>query len=71
MNLRLIVWPLCMAYIAFLFASTKSASSLNMVIIAAFLGALIGFALGIMFANRAHRRHRENVLGKTIARIYR
>jgi ABC-type phosphate/phosphonate transport system permease subunit len=26
------------------------------VIIAAFLGALIGFALGIMFANRAHRK---------------
>jgi membrane protein DedA with SNARE-associated domain len=27
-----------------------------MLIIAAFLGALIGFALGIMFANRAQRK---------------
>jgi TRAP-type uncharacterized transport system fused permease subunit len=70
MNLRLIVWPLCMAYAAFLLAGIKSTSSLNMVIIAAFLGALIGFCLGIMFANRAHRRQRENVLGKTIARMY-
>jgi hypothetical protein len=70
-NVRLIFWPLCMAYVAFLLAGSKNAPSLNVVIIAAFLGALIGFALGIMFANRAHRRHRENVLGKTIARIYR
>ena len=56
MNLRLIFWPLCMAYIGFLLATTKSASSLNVVIIAAFLGALIGFALGIMYGNRAHRK---------------
>jgi TRAP-type uncharacterized transport system fused permease subunit len=55
-NLRLVVWPLCMAYVAFLLASTKSAASFNVMIIAAFLGALIGFALGIMFANRAHRK---------------
>jgi ABC-type antimicrobial peptide transport system permease subunit len=70
-NLRLIFWPLCMAYVAFLLAGTKSASSLNVFIIAAFLGALIGFCLGIMFANRARRKHREDVLGKTIARISR
>jgi hypothetical protein len=56
MNLRLILWTLCMAYVGFLLAGTKSAPSLNVVIIAAFLGALIGFALGIMFANRAHRK---------------
>jgi membrane protein DedA with SNARE-associated domain len=45
-----------MAYVAFLFASTRGAPTLNVVIIAAFLGALIGFALGIMFASRAHRK---------------
>jgi RsiW-degrading membrane proteinase PrsW (M82 family) len=56
MHLRLIIWPLCIAYVAFLLASAKNAPSLNVVIIAAFLGALIGFALGIMFANRAHRK---------------
>jgi uncharacterized integral membrane protein len=60
-----------MAYVAFLFASTKNAPSLNVFITAAFLGALIGFALGIMFVNRAQRRHRESVLGKTVSNIYR
>jgi membrane protein YqaA with SNARE-associated domain len=45
-----------MAYVGFLLAGAKSAPSLNVLIIAAFLGALIGFALGIMFANRAHRK---------------
>ena len=62
-NLRLVIWPLCMAYAAFLLADTKSVSSLSVMITAAFLGAMIGFCLGIMFANRAHRRHREDVLG--------
>jgi TRAP-type uncharacterized transport system fused permease subunit len=62
-NLRLVIWPLCMAYAAFLLADTKSVSSLSVMITAAFLGAMIGFCLGIMFANRAVRRRRENVLG--------
>jgi TRAP-type uncharacterized transport system fused permease subunit len=68
-NLRLVIWPLCMAYAAFLLADTKSVSSLSVMITAAFLGAMLGFCLGIMFANRAHRRHREYVLGGTIARM--
>jgi len=55
MNLRLILWTLCMAYVGFLLANTNGASPLN-VAIAAFIGALIGFALGIMFGNRAHRK---------------
>jgi uncharacterized membrane protein (DUF485 family) len=55
-NLRLVIWPLCMAYVAFLLATTKNAASLNVMILAAFLGAMLGFALGIMFANRAHRK---------------
>jgi ABC-type proline/glycine betaine transport system permease subunit len=71
MSLRLIVWTLCMAYVAFLLADTKSVSSLSVMITAAFLGAMIGFCLGIMFANRALRRHRENVPGVKIARMYR
>jgi len=55
MNLRLILWTLCMAYVGFLLANTNGASPLT-VAIAAFIGALIGFALGIMFGNRAHRK---------------
>ena len=69
MSLRLIVWTLCMAYVAFLLAGTKGAFSPGIAITAAFLGAMIGFCLGIMFANRALRRRRENVLGGTIARM--
>jgi len=70
-RLRLIIWPLCTAYVAFLLAGTKSVSSLSIMITAAFLGAMIGFCLGIMFANRAVRRHRENVVGVKVARMYR
>ena len=71
MSVRLVLWTPCMAYVGFLLAGAKNAAPPSIAITAAFLGAMIGFALGIMFANRAHRRHRENVLGKTIARIYR
>jgi membrane protein YqaA with SNARE-associated domain len=70
-RLRLTVWPLCMAYVAFLLAGTKSVPSLSVMITAAFLGAMIGFCLGIMFANRAVRRRRENVLGVNVARTFR
>jgi RsiW-degrading membrane proteinase PrsW (M82 family) len=60
MNFRLILWTLCMAYVGFLLAGAKNASSPNVVVTAAFLGALIGFALGVMFANRAHRKAHLN-----------
>jgi membrane associated rhomboid family serine protease len=49
-----------MAYVGFLLAGTKSAAPPSIAITAAFLGAMIGFALGIMFANRAHRRHTQH-----------
>ena len=39
-NLRLVIWPLCMAYAAFLLADTKSFSSLSVMIIARFTGDL-------------------------------
>ena len=38
MSLRPIVWPVCMAYVAFLLAGTKKAPTLNVIIVAAFLG---------------------------------
>jgi hypothetical protein len=49
-----------MAYIAFLFAHFApdiGHSSPGVVPTAAFLGALLGFALGYMFANRVKRKH--------------
>lgn len=57
MNLRLILWTVGMAYLAFLFAHNEGGSSLSVEFAAAFLGALIGFSLGAMFANRAKRKH--------------
>jgi len=62
-SLRRILWILFLAYVGFLLASTKSASSLSIDIVGAFLGAVIGFALGAMFAKRARRRHVESMHG--------
>ena len=57
MSLRLIFWTLCMAYAFFLLAGTKGSFSPGIAVTAAILGAMMGFALGVVFANRAHRRH--------------
>jgi hypothetical protein len=46
-----------MAYLAFLFAHNKPGLSLTVEFTAALLGAVIGFGLGGMFANRAKRKH--------------
>ncbi len=45
MSLRLILWTLFLGYVGFLLASTKSASSVGIDIVGAFLGAMIGFGL--------------------------
>jgi hypothetical protein len=60
MYLRLAFWTGSMAYIAFLFAHFApdyAHSSPGVMPTAAFLGALLGFALGWMFANRVKRKH--------------
>jgi hypothetical protein len=60
MYLRFAFWTGSMAYIAFLFAHFApdiGHSSPGVVPTAAFLGALLGFALGYMFANRVKRKH--------------
>jgi hypothetical protein len=59
MYLRFAFWTGSMAYIAILFAHfapDNGHSSPGVVPTAAFLGALLGFALGYMFANRAKRK---------------
>jgi membrane associated rhomboid family serine protease len=60
MSVRLVLWTPCMAYVGFLLAGARNAAPPSIAITAAFLGAMIGFALGIMFANRAHRRHTQH-----------
>ena len=57
MYVRIVLWPLAMAYVAFLFVyGAKSNSSPAMLFTTAFFGALIGFLVGLMFSARKHRR---------------
>jgi hypothetical protein len=57
MKLRLILWTLAMAYGGFLWAG-RGAHSLNGITISgAFIGAVIGFLLAIMFSRRERRKH--------------
>jgi len=53
---RLILWIPTLAYAGFLLLGGKSLTSLGQVFTAAFLGALLGFLLAIMFTLRQHRR---------------
>lgn len=59
MYLRLAFWTASMAYISCIFTRFSPASahsSPGMLPTAAFIGALLGFALGCMFANRVKRK---------------
>jgi hypothetical protein len=56
MYLRMILWTLALAYAGFLLTGGKNVSSPSMMITTAFLGALLGFLLAIMFTLREHRR---------------
>ena len=56
MNIRIVLWTLCMAVAGFLLVgSTPSMTSVT--ILGLITGAAIGVALGIMFTHRARRRH--------------
>jgi hypothetical protein len=56
MYLRLAFWTVAGAYTAFIFARGNGNSKYSIIFTAAFLGALLGFSLGGMFANRATRK---------------
>ena len=56
MNIRIVLWTLCMAVAGFLLAgSTPSITSVTIPGLIA--GPATGLALGIMFTHRARRRH--------------
>jgi hypothetical protein len=60
MYLRLAFWTGSMAYVALLFAHfvpDNGHTSRGVVPTATLLGAVLGFALGYMFANRVKRKH--------------
>jgi hypothetical protein len=56
MNIRIVLWTLCMAVAGFLLVgSTPSITSVT--ILGLCTGAAVGTALGIMFTHRAKRKH--------------
>jgi hypothetical protein len=57
MNVRIVLWTLCLAYVGFLMAGGQNAASITITITAALIGAASGFGLGTMFNRRAARRH--------------
>jgi Na+/glutamate symporter len=56
MYVRLAFWTVSMAYTSLLFAHGQAGSSPNIMFTAALFGAVLGFALGGMFANRVKRK---------------
>ncbi len=56
MNIRIVIWALCLAVAGFLLVgSTPSITSVTL--LGLITGAASGVALGIMFTHRAKRRH--------------
>jgi hypothetical protein len=56
MYLRLAFWTVAGAYTAFIFARGNVGYTYSIIFTAVFLGAILGFSLGGMFANRATRK---------------
>jgi membrane associated rhomboid family serine protease len=56
LSVRIIVWTVLMAYAGFLMTGSKNLTPPGMTITTAFLGALVGFLMAIMFTLRNHRR---------------
>jgi hypothetical protein len=55
MNIRIVLWTLCMGVAGFLLLGSTSITSVT--ILGLCTGAGIGVALGIMFTHRAKRKH--------------
>jgi hypothetical protein len=60
-RLRMILWIPTLAYAGFSLLGGKNLTSPGQVVRAAFLGALLGFLLAIMFTLRQHRRTETNL----------
>jgi hypothetical protein len=56
MNIRVVLWTLCMGFSGFLLAR-GTPSITGMAILGLCIGAGVGVALGIMFTHRAERKH--------------
>src|ERR1700693_4770994 len=67
---RAIFWTAAMAYTGFILTGQGLRTLNNLSITEAFLGALAGFFLAMMFTLRERRRQRPAFVGHSIARIF-
>jgi hypothetical protein len=68
--LRLILWTPAMAYTGFILTNQGLRTFNSLSITEAFLGALTGFFLAIMFSLRQRRRQRSAFVAYSIAQIF-
>ncbi len=69
-SVRVILWTVAMAYAGFLLTGQGLRTFNSLSITEAFLGALTGFFLAIMFTLRERRRQRPALVAYSIAQIF-
>jgi hypothetical protein len=69
-SVRVILWTAAMAYTGFILTNQGLRTFNSLSITEAFLGALAGFFLAVMFTLRERRRHRPAFIGHSIAQIF-
>ncbi len=69
-SIRVILWTAAMAYTGFILTNQGLRTFNRLSITEAFLGALTGFFLAIMFTLRERRRQRPAFVGHSIAQIF-
>jgi hypothetical protein len=69
-SVRVILWTVAMAYTGFILTGQGLRPFNSLSITEAFLGALTGFFLAIMFTLRERRRQRPAFVAHSIAQIY-
>jgi len=69
-SVRVILWTVAMAYTGFLLTGQGLRTFNSLSITEAFLGALTGFFLAIMFTLRERRRRRPALVAHSIAQIF-
>jgi hypothetical protein len=67
---RVILWTVAMAYTGFILTNQGLRTFNSLSITEAFLGALTGFLLAIMFTLRERRRPRPAFIGQSIAQMF-
>lgn len=69
-SVRVILWTAAMAYTGFILTNQGLRTFNSLSVTEAFLGALAGFSLAIMFTLRERRRQRPAFVAHSIARMF-